>query len=117
MNSFPKYNVLAEIAKVLNVDAQIDEKEILEVIRYQAVELQLSNRRLEKLNQQQNILIALAEKLTSSIQLKENDIFDLIHSYANQIMDTDNMYIALYDEPNDFVYLIYSNEFYLKFIY
>ncbi|MDM8549429.1 GAF domain-containing protein [Desulfobacterales bacterium HSG2] len=62
--------------------------------------------RLEKvhqLNLRKDVLIRLSQKLASSIQLEQNKIFNLIHKNASELMDTDNMYIALYDEANDFV--------------
>ncbi len=66
-------------------------------------ELKMHHRDIEKRNKQQKVLIDLAQKLTSSIQLKEDDILQLIYKNASHIMDTENMYIALYDEPNDYV--------------
>lgn len=76
-----------------------------------AIERVHSTERLEKLNRQKEVVINLAQKLTSSIQLKEGEIFDLIHKNASELMDADNMYIALYDEVNEFVYfpLAYKN--------
>jgi len=60
---------------------------------------------LEKRNEQHKALIDLAQKLTSSIQLKEKDIFEKIKGQLHGLlMEMDNMYIALYDESNDFVY-------------
>jgi len=41
--------------------------------------------------------------LTSGIRLRENEVLDLIRSQVSKLMDTDNMYIALYDEATDTV--------------
>ncbi|MCP4344800.1 MAG: GAF domain-containing protein [Desulfobacterales bacterium] len=59
--------------------------------------------RLKKLNHRQRVLIDLEQKLTSTIQLNENQILQLIYQDASELMDTDNMYIALYDESTDTV--------------
>ncbi len=69
-----------------------------------AIERVKAQEKLENRHSQQNALIELAQKLTSSIQLKEEDIFEQIHRNADKIMDTDNMYIALYDAANDYVH-------------
>jgi GAF domain-containing protein len=54
------------------------------------------NRRLESLAE-------IGRVLTSGIGLQEDEILELIYSRATKLMDTDNMYIALYDEPTDTV--------------
>jgi GAF domain-containing protein len=41
--------------------------------------------------------------LTSGIRLREAEVLELIHSQASKLMNTDNMYIALYDEATDTV--------------
>jgi GAF domain-containing protein/anti-sigma regulatory factor (Ser/Thr protein kinase) len=45
----------------------------------------------------------IGRELTSGIRLEEQEILDLIHQQASQLMDTSNMYIALYDEETDTV--------------
>jgi GAF domain-containing protein len=50
--------------------------------------------------------IALSEigrALTRGNRLREDEILELIHQYADRLMDIDNMYIALFDEPTDTV--------------
>ncbi len=66
--------------------------------------------RLEKLNHRKEVLIDLGQSLTISIKT-ENEVLNLIHRNASELMDTDNMYIALYDEANDLIRfpLIYKN--------
>ena len=56
---------------------------------------------LEDLNRRKGVLIRLAQKLTSSIQLNEDEILRLIYENATELMDTSNMYIALYDDANN----------------
>jgi signal transduction histidine kinase len=43
------------------------------------------------------------QKLSSEIQLSESEILNLIHEQASELMDTENMYIALYDRETDTV--------------
>ncbi len=45
----------------------------------------------------------MGQKLTASIQLSEQEIIELIYEQASRVMDTKNMYIALYDEATDTV--------------
>ena len=45
----------------------------------------------------------VGQQLTASIRLSEPEIVELIYDQASQVMDTDNMYIALYDEVTDTV--------------
>ncbi len=54
------------------------------------------NRRLEA-------LVSFGQAVTSGIRLREDEVLELIYSQAHQLMDTSNMYIALYDEPTDTV--------------
>ncbi len=41
----------------------------------------------------------VGEKLTMGSRLHKEEILQLIHEQASKLMDTNNMYIALYDEP------------------
>jgi GAF domain-containing protein len=45
----------------------------------------------------------LTQQLTSSYRWDEQGILDLLHKKASSLMDTSNMYIALYDETTDTV--------------
>ncbi len=54
-------------------------------------------------DQRYKILVNFSQTLTSSVQLKEDEILQLIYENASKLMDTDNMYIALYDESTDTV--------------
>jgi GAF domain-containing protein/anti-sigma regulatory factor (Ser/Thr protein kinase) len=49
------------------------------------------------------VLGKIGQVLTSGIRLEENEILELIRSQASELMDADNMYIALYDELTDTV--------------
>lgn len=46
----------------------------------------------------------LTQKLTTSDQLKENQILRLISEYASELMKTDNIHIGLYDEARHSVH-------------
>lgn len=61
-----------------------------------AIQIKDANRRLE-------ILISFGQTLTSGIRLKEAEILNLIHHQASELMDTQNMYVALYDEKTDMI--------------
>ena len=45
----------------------------------------------------------VGQMLTSGIRLRQDEILELIYEQASQLMDTRNMYIALYDEETDMV--------------
>jgi len=49
------------------------------------------------------VLSKIGQKLTSGIRLRQDDILKLIYEQASQLMDTRNMYIALYDAETDIV--------------
>ena len=49
------------------------------------------------------VLNEIGRALTSGIRLEEQEILELIYNQASRLMDTDNMYIALYDEATDTV--------------
>ncbi len=81
-----------------------EEKNILIFVAEQvamAIQRMRSQEELKKLNHQQKVLINLGQKLTSALQLKENEILELI--YENTYGLSDNMYIALYDEVDDYI--------------
>lgn len=45
----------------------------------------------------------LSEQLNSTTFNKVQEVLELIHNSANKLMDTNNMYIALYDDYSDVV--------------
>lgn len=69
------------------------------------IAIALANTRLrERLERQVgnlNALYKMGQELTASIQLSEQQIIGMIYKWASQVMDTKNMYIALYDEQTD----------------
>ncbi len=79
------------------------EKNTLEFISEQIAITIERVRMQDELKKYRANLIDLTQKLTSSIQLKEDEILQLIYENASELMDTDNMYIALYDDPTDAV--------------
>jgi GAF domain-containing protein len=56
-----------------------------------------------KLYQARQTVNQVGQRLTGGIRMKEDKILDLIHSQASELMDTNNMYIALYDNATDVV--------------
>lgn len=58
-------------------------------------------RQLEDVNRRLKALISFGQTLTSGIRLREKEILDLIHKQASKLMDTKNMYIALYNAEKD----------------
>jgi len=72
---------------------------LLEAIASQVV-IAIDNARLyDRLN----ALVEFGQTVTSGLRLREDEILDLIHHHASTLMDTDNMYTALYDEVTDTV--------------
>ena len=53
--------------------------------------------------EQRSALVDFGQVVTSGIRLREDEVLELIYSQASKLMDTDNMYIALYDEALDTV--------------
>lgn len=78
-----------------NMRKQTDE------IRKRSEEVYHMNYRLERKNANFEALTQIAQELTSNVQRNERDILSIIHTQASQIMDTNNMYIALYDPRTD----------------
>jgi signal transduction histidine kinase len=54
-------------------------------------------------NRRLGALVEFGQTVTSGIRLREDEILELIYSQASKLMDTDNMYIALYDETTETV--------------
>jgi GAF domain-containing protein/anti-sigma regulatory factor (Ser/Thr protein kinase) len=59
--------------------------------------------RLSELNKRQQALVEFGSQLDSKISLGETEILEFIHQQAEKFMDTNNMYIALYDEEEEMV--------------
>lgn len=64
-----------------------------------AIEKLIAAQNLHHLNQQLRAVHDISVQLTEGIQHGEKEIANLIKEYADKVMDTDNMYVALYD-PN-----------------
>ncbi len=76
-----------------------DHKRLVEALAG-AVTVAIQNARLyEKIR----ALNEVGRVLTSGIRLREAEVLELIHSQASKLMNTHNMYIALYDEATDTV--------------
>jgi GAF domain-containing protein/anti-sigma regulatory factor (Ser/Thr protein kinase) len=84
----------------------LEQRELIELLATQAA-IALKNARLYQSLQYRvknlGALNGVGQTLTSGIRLKEGRILKLIHRQASRLMDTKNMYIALYDEPTDIV--------------
>jgi GAF domain-containing protein len=80
---------------------------------YRDMDVQVNERtlQLEDVNRRLETLVSFGRTLTSGIRLKEDGILNLIHKQASELMDTQNMYVALYDSNNDEVRfgLIFKN--------
>jgi GAF domain-containing protein len=76
-----------------------DHVELLKTLANQAAIAIQNSRIIKKLD----TLDDVGQALTSTIRLREQEILDLIYTKASGLMDTDNMYIALYDERTDIV--------------
>jgi len=80
-----------------------EDLDILQAMANQAA-IALDNAHLFfNVNQKLKALVQFGQAVTSHIRLQEAEILGLVHEQASQLMDTDNMYIALYDEPTDTV--------------
>ncbi len=78
-----------------------DDVAMLQAIASQAA-VALENARLfYGVNRQLEGLVGFGKKVTSSIRLTEAEILKFIHEQAHALMDTNNMYIALYDDARD----------------
>ncbi|MEA3350123.1 MAG: GAF domain-containing protein [Chloroflexota bacterium] len=80
-----------------------DDLEILQAMANQAA-IALDNAHMfYNINQRREALVKFGRAITSGIRLEEDEILKLVHYQASELMDTDNMYIALYDEATDTV--------------
>ena len=80
-----------------------DDLEILQVMANQAA-IALDNAHMfYDVNRRLDALVEFGQVVTSDIRLREDEVLRLIREQAGQVMDTDNMYIALYDELTDTV--------------
>jgi len=75
-----------------------------EEIQKQSEELYHMNYRLERRNASFEALTEIGQQLTANIQRGEQEILSIIHQQASRIMDTGNMYIALYEPERDEVH-------------
>jgi GAF domain-containing protein len=98
---------LAEKNRALaQANVQLDERN--QVLAQVNVQLDEKNEKLAQANQQLDRKIRdlkavyeVSQQLTSAVQMSEQDVVALIHAQTEPLMDTDNMYIALYDEKMD----------------
>jgi len=80
-----------------------DDLEILQAMANQAA-IALDNAHMfYDINRRLAALVDFSQTVTSGIRLREDKVLELIYKHASKLMDTDNMYIALYDEPTDTV--------------
>lgn len=74
-----------------------DEQRILQAMANRTAGTLASLRSLERLR----IINQVGQELASRARLGVNEILNLIHDQASRLMDTRNMYVALYDEKNN----------------
>ncbi len=81
-------------------------KKLLESLAYQAA-IAIENARLFGERAKKNInlqaVIDMGKDLTASVDLNELQVLHLIHKKLDPLMETENMYIALYDHATDMV--------------
>jgi GAF domain-containing protein len=92
-----------EIRKQSEELKRINSQISVEVERRTA-EVQHMNYRLERRNASFEVLTEIGQQLTANVQRGEHEILSIIHQQASRIMDTNNMYIALYEPEKDAVY-------------
>lgn len=88
-----------------NAYNQDQESILLSLANQAAIAIKLAQD-IEKIQNQNASFEALTEigqQLTANIQYGEQQILSVIHRQASRIMDTGNMYIALYEPENDLV--------------
>jgi len=80
-----------------------DDLRILQAMANQAA-IALDNAHMfYDVNQRLAALVDFSQTVTSGIRLREDKVLEMIYKHASKLMDTDNMYVALYDEPADTV--------------
>lgn len=80
-----------------------DDLEILQSMANQAAVALDNAHMFYDINQRQEALVDFGREVTRGIRLSEGEILELIHDQASRLMDTENMYIALYDADTDTV--------------
>ena len=80
-----------------------DDREILQAMANQAAIAFANAHMYGEVDRRRRALIEFGRSVSSGIHGSEQSILKLIREQASALMDTDNMYIALYDEPTDTV--------------
>lgn len=102
-----------EVIGVFNVESPLpdafadQDEEMLVALASQAAVAIKNAQRIKTLG----VLGELSAALNADLRMTRDKILDLIHARASELMDTDNMYVALYDEVADEVWfpLVYVN--------
>jgi K+-sensing histidine kinase KdpD len=94
-----------KVIGTLNVESTLengftgDHRKLLEALAGQAAIVVQNHRLVERLEN----LDRMGRELTSGIRLHEDEILELIYQQASQLMDTGNMYIALYNDLSEMI--------------
>ncbi len=80
-----------------------DDLIVLQAIANQAAIALDNSRMFYDINQRLETLVKFGQILAANIQEGEQKLLEIVKEQASSLMDTDNMYIALYDEANDVV--------------
>jgi len=83
-------NEIGELARSFN--------NMAEQLKTSFANLEAKNAELLLLNKQRDELVGFGIRLSSKIHEEEMRILEFIHNEADELMDTKNMYIALYDD-------------------
>jgi signal transduction histidine kinase len=95
--------VIATYHPTLDYVYSSDDLEILQAMANQAAIALDNSHMFYNVNQRLEALVGFGRAVTSGIRLREDEVLELIYTQASKLMDTDNMYIALYDETIDTV--------------
>jgi GAF domain-containing protein len=78
-----------------------DDLTVLQGLAIQAAIALDNSHMFYRVNQRLEALVKFGQSITAGLRLHEDQVLQLIREQASQLMDTNNMYIALYDKASD----------------